>query len=270
MPHPAADPRVDSRPPPQPSRRKTARKSLHSCTDDELNLLSHLRHLRRWPFKRIQKSYFPSLSSSALLGAYWRLSAEDRVRRASIVTVPVATLRNIKRDRRSVSHTQPTCLSLEQRPSHLHSLIACPLSQSGSSAETSISSSSSRETGDRQVISGDSNIKRYNLRPNTPTTFLEGKPRCLVDRLRFPHFFESYNYHLKRHGLPDSDYAPPSHTPTPDSSDSSPSVVSSAQDEAEEGNMPWNSSASMWPGHLTRAWTEVVIGSPSSTTSRGG
>jgi hypothetical protein len=238
MPHPAADPRVDSsRPPPQPSRRKTTRKTLHSWTDEELNLLSHLRYLRRWPFKQIQRSHFPSLSPSALLGAYWRLSTEDRVRRASMVTIPITTLRNTKRDRRSASHPQPTCPSLEQGPNHLHSHISRPLSQSGSSAEASISSSSSCETGDRPVISGDGNTKRYNLRPNRPTTFLEGKPRYLVDHLRFPHFFESYNYHLKRHGLPDSDYAPPSHTPTPDPSDGSPSVVSSQLSPASDSEL---------------------------------
>lgn len=210
----------------QPPRRTTKRQSRHSWTDEELNLLSYLRHLRRWRFTQIQKSYFPSLSPSALLGAYWRLSTEDRVRRASAVTAPITTPHNTTRDSRSTPNTQSTRSGLEQGPSYLHRPISCPLSQAKSSTETSILPSPSSATGD-EPVGQSSNTIRYNLRPNRSTTFPQRKPRYLVDRRRFPHFSKSYRYHLNLHRRSDRDYVPLSHTPTPNSSDRSPSVVSS-------------------------------------------
>jgi hypothetical protein len=199
-----------SRSPSQLPRRDAKRRNRHTWTDVELNLLSHLRYLHHWSFKQIQKSYFPSLSPSALLGAYWRLSTEDRVRRASKVAGPITTPRNTTRD--GPSHPPP---------------LPRPFSRSGNSAETSTLSLPSSATGGQPVISNSGITNCYNLRPNRPTTFAQRKPRYLVDRRRFPHFSKSYRYHLNLHGLPDRDYAPPSRTPTPDSSDRSPSVVSS-------------------------------------------
>jgi hypothetical protein len=210
----------------QPPRRSTKRQSRHTWTDEELNLLSHLRYLHRWGFKQIQKSYFPSLSPSALLGAYWRLSTEDRVHRASKVAAPITTPRNTTKDSSSVPNAQSTCPGFEQEPSYLHHPIARPFSQAKNSTETSILPSPSSATGDEPVAQS-SNTPRYNLRPNRPTTFPQRKPRYLVDQRRFPHFSKSYRHHLNLHGLPDGDYVPLSHTPTPDSSDRSPSVVSS-------------------------------------------
>lgn len=134
----------------QPPRRSTKRQSRHTWTDEELNLLSHLRYLHRWGFKQIQKSYFPSLSRSALLGAYWRLSIEDRVRRASKVAAPITTPRNTTRDSRSAPNAQSTRPGLEQEPSYLHHPI-CPFSQAESSTETSILPSPSSATGDEPV-----------------------------------------------------------------------------------------------------------------------
>jgi hypothetical protein len=209
----------------QPPKRSTKRQSRHSWTDEELNLLSYLRHLRRWRFTQIQKLYFPSLSPSALLGAYWRLSTEDRVRRASAVAAPITTPHNTTRDSHSAPNTQPTRPSLKQGPSYLLHTTSCPLSQAESSTETSILPSPSSITGDEPVAKS-INTNRYNLRPNRSTTFPQGKPRYLVDRRRFPHFYKSYRHHLNLHGRPDRDYAPLSHTPTPNSSDLSLSVVS--------------------------------------------
>ena len=77
--------------------RKTLQKR-HSWTDEELNILSYLRHTRHWRFKEIQTSYFPSLSPNALLGAYWRLSTEDRIRRASRIATPIIAPRNTGED----------------------------------------------------------------------------------------------------------------------------------------------------------------------------
>ncbi|KAJ5654904.1 hypothetical protein N7490_001907 [Penicillium lividum] len=199
----------------------------HFWTDEELNLLSYLRCFRRLRFAQIQKLHFPSLSPSALLGAYWRLSAGDRVRRASVVAARIATQHNTMRDPHSdTSITQPTLRGTEQGPSHSHHCIPASFSQTAISTETSILSLPSSATGDEPVIQT-SNTNRYNLRPNRPTTFLQKKPRYLVDRRRFPHFSKSYKYHLNLHQLSDRDYLPLSHTPSPESSDRSPSVISS-------------------------------------------
>lgn len=179
--------------------------------DEELNLLSYLRYLRRWRFTQIQKSYFPLLSPSALLGAYWRLSTEDRVRRASAVAAPITTSRNTARDTGSTN---------------AHQSISCLFSQSESSTETSIPPLQSSVTRNKSIAES-SKRNRYNLRPNRHTIFLQRKPRYQIDRRRFPHFSKSYRYHTSRHGLPDRDYVPLSHTPTPELSDRSPSVISS-------------------------------------------
>lgn len=184
----------------QSPRRSTKRQSRHSWTDEELNILSYFRYLRHWRFTQIQKSYFPSLSPSALLGAYWRLSTEDRVRRASAIAAPIITSRKTTRESRSAPNTHSTRLGIEQGPSS--------------------------ETG-RDPKAQNRNTNRYNLQPKRPTIFLQGRPRYLVDRHRFPHLFRSYRHHLKLHGLPDRDYVPLSHTPTPDSSGRGLSVVSS-------------------------------------------
>ncbi|CAG8906733.1 unnamed protein product [Penicillium salamii] len=166
----------------QPPRRSTKRQSRHAWTDEELNLLSYLRYLRRWRFTQIQKSYFPSLSPSALLGAYWRLSTED------LETLAVPPTLNLRVPVLNMDH--------------------------------------SSATGD-EPVGQSSNTIRYNLRPNRSTTFPQRKPRYLVDQRRFPHFSKSYRYHLNLHRRSDIDYVPLSHTSTPNSSDRSPSVVSS-------------------------------------------
>jgi hypothetical protein len=198
-------------------RRSTKRQNRHSWTDEELNLLSYLRHLRRWRFSRIQKAHFPSLSSSALLGAYWRLSTEERERRASVVAAPIITLRNTATDSRRAFNAQSTQLGLENESS---------FSQAESNTETSILRSRSSATGDGPVAKGN-HKSRYNLRPHRPTIFPQRGPRCKIDQRRFPHFSKSYRYHMSLHRLPDRDYVPLSHPPTPDLSDRSPSVVSS-------------------------------------------
>lgn len=203
--------------PSPPRRRAKRRQNNHSWTDEELNLLSYLRHFHHWRFKQIQKLFFPSLSLNAVEIAYRRLPIEDRERRASAASTLIT-------NSRSDPDTQS---NFEQGPSHLHPFIARPLSQSGNNIETSTLSLPSSATEDELVVSNNSNTNRYNLRPNRPTTFPQRKPRCLVDRRRFPQFSKSYRYHLNLQGSPDRDYIPPSRSPTPDPSDRSPSVISS-------------------------------------------
>ncbi|KAJ5350210.1 hypothetical protein N7541_007937 [Penicillium brevicompactum] len=191
--------------------RKTLQKR-HSWTDEELKILSYLRRTCHWHFKQIQKSYFPSLSLSALRGAYWHQSTEDRIRRASNATIPIIDPRNSVKGFSSASKT--------------HS-ISDNLSRSENSIEALASTPQSPVDRNRLFISNECNSSRYELRPNRPSNFPPRKPQYLVDRRRFPHFFRSYKYSLNRQGIPDSDYTPPSRMPTPSSSDRSVSIVSS-------------------------------------------
>ncbi|KAF2684426.1 hypothetical protein K458DRAFT_261527, partial [Lentithecium fluviatile CBS 122367] len=68
--------------------------------------------------------------------------------------------------------------------------------------------------------------RQYNLRPRIQTAFREGNPKVLVDRRRFPYFFEAFKDHLKLDTTSDDDYIPPSYSPTPGPSEYSLSVPS--------------------------------------------
>lgn len=157
----------------------------HSWTDEELKILSYLRYTCHWRFQQIQESYFPSLSSSALRGAYWHQSTEDRVRRALKASIPITDPRNSKKGFPSLANRK------------------------------------------EPFISNERNSSRYNLRPNRPSIFPPKEPQYLVNRRHFPHFFRSYRYSFGLHRLSDSDYIPPSQTPTRSSSEQSMSIVSS-------------------------------------------
>lgn len=206
--------------PPPPKRKRQKRQNVHSWTDEELNLLSYLRYLHHWRFGQIQKSFFPFLSLDAVRRAYQRLPTGDHEHRASTAATLIT-------NSRSDPSTQSTCSGPEQGTNHRRSPISRPFCLLGNGTETLTLSSPSSATGDEPVISNNSNTKRYNLRPNRPTAFPQRKPRCLVDRRRFPHFSKSFGKHLKLDGTPDRDYVLPSHSPTPDPSDRSPSAVSS-------------------------------------------
>jgi hypothetical protein len=183
----------------------------HNWTDEEVNLVCYLRYIRNWRFTQIQRSKFPLLSRHALGGAYRRLPPEERTRRALAVKSLIAKSRHTT-ENDSSRQAQPTLSSPEQGPSHLNS--------------------TNTDIGYAPVTSIGHDSNRYNLRPNRPTTFAERKPRYMVDRVRFPHFFESYSQHFKPCELSDSEYVPPSHTPTPSSSEYSQSVNSSQPSEA--------------------------------------
>jgi len=218
-------------PPPFPKRKPRPRGKQHSWTDEELNLLAYLRHHHRWTFDQIQRLHFPSLSVGALGVSYYRLTPEDRVRRASTAAALITSYKTIGVSR-NVPAAQRTYSSPKQGPSSRNSPTLRSASQHERSVEICTSSSPSSEDELRPISSNRSHMTRYNLRPNRPTIFRQRKPRYLVDRLRFPHFFESYKKHLQPHTVSDEDYAPPSHSPTPDPSDRSPSVVSSQLSEA--------------------------------------
>lgn len=202
-------------------------KRRHSWTDEELNILSYLRYTRHWRFKQIQTSYFPSLSLSALLGAYWRLSTEDRIRRASRTTIPITVPRNTVNHFPSAPKAHLACSSIGQGTHRSSCLASGTLTRSENNIETLALTQSSPAGGCELFIPNNSDSSRYELRPNRPSTFPPRKPQCLVDRHRFPHFFRSYKYSVDLQGLSDSDYTPPPRIPTPSSSDRSVSIVSS-------------------------------------------
>lgn len=200
--------------PSQRWKRKRLRKNIHSWTEEDFNVLAHLRHLHRWRYKQIQISFFPSLSTGALSRAYWHLSPEERAWRASVLNPSTA---------------ETECSRIERGPCHLYLPTYSTPSISRSESLTDTSTTSSQNPKDESVdylVVPNQSKHHYNLRPNRPTVFLQKQPRYLVDRRRFPHFFKSYKDSLDQEGLPDRDYSPPSHTPTPDPSDRSPSVVS--------------------------------------------
>jgi hypothetical protein len=185
----------------------------HGWTERELNLVSHLRQIHDWNFQQIQKSFFPSLSFNAVRKAYFRLSPGDRVFRALQC--------------HRASNTATTCIELG--PCHFYTPISIPDTQSESTEISTITLSNSENDA---VIFNHYGENRYNLRPNRPTVFPPKEPQYLVDRRRFPHFYKSYKHHLESSGLPDEDYCPPSRTPTPGTSDRSPSVISTQLSEA--------------------------------------
>ncbi|KAJ5743409.1 hypothetical protein N7533_010511 [Penicillium manginii] len=205
--------------------RKTLQKR-HSWTDEDLNILSYLRYTCHWGFKQIQASYFPTLSSSALRGAYWNLSIEDRNRRASRTIIPVAPCSCVEGFPTAVE-TQSASFSIEQGTSRSNCPASGTFTRSENNLETLALTPPSPAGGCEQFISNNSVSSRYELRPNRPSTFPPRKPQYLVDRRHFPHFFRSYKYSLDLQGLSDNDYTPPSRTPTPSSSDRSVSIASS-------------------------------------------
>jgi hypothetical protein len=189
---------------------KRIRPKRHNWTEEELDLLTHLRLLHRWSYKKIWESYFPSLTLCALSKAFFRLSAEERIYRSLI----------------SDFTTIGCCSTLNARPANSspeQGTIQTTLSTSQSESVTEISAAFSSNSGD--LVPNQKN-SRYNLRPNRPTTFLQRPPQYSVDQRRFPHFFKSYKHSLDQEVLPDRNYNPPSHTPTPEPSDRSPSVIS--------------------------------------------
>jgi hypothetical protein len=178
----------------------------HNWSDEELNLVCYLRCIRHWRFTQIQKAKFPSLSQHSVGRAYRRLPPEERTHRA-VAAVPVNTRPRHITERNVSSQSQPAFSNAVPRHSH--------------------HSSANNEIRDTPLDTNGDSPNRYNLRPNRPSNFAERKPRYMVDRDRFPHFFESYRNHLRSNEELDSEYIPPLHTPTPSSSEHSQSISSS-------------------------------------------
>jgi hypothetical protein len=180
---------------PYHSQKLVPRQPWHRWTDEELNLLTHCRK-RHWSYARIQRKHFPLFTENSLKGAYHyhRVPRKERAHRASIVAS-------------SITISQPAPQPEDNIGVHGAPAFRCE--------------------EDNQTLIPIDGTNRYNLRPNRHTSFQESQAQYPIDRVRFPHFYKSYKNHLKLDDVPDGDYAPPPHSPTPDPSDRSPSVISS-------------------------------------------
>jgi hypothetical protein len=145
-----------------------------SWTDEELEILSYLRHTRHWRFKQIQTSYFLSLSPSALLGAYWRLSTKDRIRRSSRMTIPITVPRNTVKVFPSALKAQPACSSIEQGTSRYSFPASGTFTRPENGIETLALTPLSPAGGGEPVISNNSNSSRYNSGQTDPQPSLQG------------------------------------------------------------------------------------------------
>jgi hypothetical protein len=230
---PSTRPRIDlSELPPIPSReplllspRKLPRRILrHPWTDDELNLICYLKVYHSWTWDRIRRTYLPSMTKSAISNAYTRISIEDRVYRASVA----ASLTNSDTSSLGISYSEALirATSRKRKPQHRSHSERNAARQRRNHTTTDRLFPSTIDNESRPTIHN-STTTRYNLRPKRPRNFEEHWSQDQVDRQRFPHFFEACEDLARGRTTPDSDYVPPSHSPTPHPADRSPSVVSS-------------------------------------------
>ncbi|KAK2730927.1 hypothetical protein FQN57_003788, partial [Myotisia sp. PD_48] len=210
-------PRTRSRRPkqppvPLPRRETSSRQHYHKWTDEELNLLIYGR-ARGWSYAQIQRTHFPSYTIRSLTSVYLRMTTKERARRALITAkLPDTSQGGVSMHPDPVQELRHSPRSLSQPEDNIEAPGSFPLRYE-------------KENMSPKSINCAGN--RYNLRPKRCSNYRVGKPLQLVDSPYFPHFFKSYKNHIKAHGLPDRDYIPPSHSPMLESSDRSPSIISS-------------------------------------------
>jgi hypothetical protein len=211
-------------------RRQRKRGTVHRWTDEELNLISYLRLHRNWNWAQIQRTFFSSKSAAAIQLRYTRLPTKERMHRASVaLSLPVSPT-NIAGEWAGIRNRNSIFPSFSRRRgSHSIRAVSSPIQTGNVTQLVALTSSSSEDecTASNNIATG-----RYNLRPDRPKSFKEDSLPCLVDRSRFPHFSQAYKTHWKQRMIPDTDYSPPSRSPTPELNDRSPSVVSSLLSDA--------------------------------------
>ncbi|OJD25383.1 hypothetical protein ACJ73_03244 [Blastomyces percursus] len=175
----------------------STRQRYHRWTDEELNFLA---------YGRAAAGHMPESKGH---------TSEERAHRASIVTDSLAVSRNASQIEKYI----------RSNPIRETRHFSRPLSQPEGNLEAPRSSLVRQERDSSSLKSTNGTADRYSLRPKGPRNYRIAEPRCLVNRLYFPHFVKSYKNHLQSYGAPDKDYIAPSHSPTPDSSDPSPSYV---------------------------------------------
>lgn len=153
-------------------------------------------------------------SQESVKATYHRLSLGERTNCASSVTGWVAKVappsKASRKSKSAAGPSQPTRSMSQSRRNAVSPETATLQSESNS-----------------PLAPSDGAVKWYDLRPNRCKSFHESQPGYVIDRHRFPHFFNSYKDWLQLKGNPDEDYAPLPRPPTPDLSDRRPSVISS-------------------------------------------
>lgn len=213
---------ISPKKPPRPQRKQ--RRTLHRWTDEELNLISYLRLYRDWRWAQIQRTFFSSTSAAAVRLTYTHIPTKERMHRASAASSLIVNPTDIASLVSGTGNRTPISAPPSKRgPSHPTSGISSS-TQTRNDIELVVLTTPSSEDG-WTTSANNSTTSRYNLRPNRPKNFRKRRSPCLVDRSRFPHFSKAYETHWKQHTAFDTDYSPPSQSPTPDSSDRSPSVA---------------------------------------------
>ncbi|KAF2460810.1 hypothetical protein BDY21DRAFT_264860, partial [Lineolata rhizophorae] len=203
----------------------------HPWTDEELNLISYLKLYHNWTWSRIRNTYLPFMSSSAISTAYTRITDEDRVYRASIVATLTKRTSNTANTLSINYHeTLARASSSRRRSSRVSRSTRTPAPRPRDYSETVVILSSSED--ENKPITHKNTTTRYNLRKKRLTVFRDSGPQYSVDRERFPHFYRACEKHSELRKVPDRDYEPPSHSPTPNLSDRSPSIISSELSDA--------------------------------------
>jgi hypothetical protein len=213
-----------------PRRQRKPRGTVHRWTDEELNLISYLRLHRSWNWAQIQRTFFSSKSPAAVQLRYTRIPTKERMHRASAALSLPVSLANIAGEWSSIRNRNSIFPSFSRRRGS-HSIRAVPSPiQTGNVIQLVALTASSSE--DECTASNNGTTSRYNLRPDRPKSFKRNSLPCLVDQSRFPHFSQAYKTHWKQRTAPDTNYSPPSHSPTPKPHDRSPSVALSPLSDA--------------------------------------
>jgi hypothetical protein len=208
----------------QPPRRKRP-EILHRWTEEERNLVLYLRLYRDWTWGEIHRTFFLSVSVDAVKKAYSRVPPEARLYRASILVNLIANSRNTSGVSWSTHHSTLMHLYTGQKP-YQPSRPAHSPSQTKSTMETIALTTPTTGDMNGSTNNGDS-CSRYKLRQNRPADFRKSRLQYSVDHQQFAHLSRACEEHQELPKAPDGDYEPPSHSPTPTSSDCSTLITSS-------------------------------------------
>jgi hypothetical protein len=219
------------------TRRRTTQ---HRWTEEELDTLVYLRS-QDVQFRDIRESYFPSIALEGIKGAYARRT-QSLIEKGQLSS----TIYQRRRTKRHLWTEEElnTLVDLRSRGWNFKEIQEKhfpSIALNGVRGAYTRCVQSLVENGqpfgislivDPWSVARNEPMKRYNLRPNRPTNLHAKDPRYLVDRSRFPHFFESYKKYIRLDSASDKDFVPPSHSPTPTVSDRSPSIISTQLSDA--------------------------------------
>jgi hypothetical protein len=212
-----------------PRSQRKPRGTVRRWTDEELNLISYLRLHRNWNWAQIQRTFFSSKSPAAVSLAYTRIPTEERMHRASTaLTLPVNPS-SIAGEWGGIRNRTSIFPSFSRRRGrHSIRVVPSPILTGNVTQLVALTTANSED----EYTAPNTATSRYNLRPDRPKSFKGNGLPCRVDRSRFPHFSQACKAHWKQRTVPDTDYSPPSRSPTPELNDRSPSDISSLLSDA--------------------------------------